>query len=136
MKQIILGLGFAVVVAASAFAQSGAKENVESVINQQIEAFQANDIERAFSFASPNLRTLFGSSRNFAAMVQQGYPMVWRPSEYEFGDLRSEGGRQYQTMIFTDQQGQRHMLEYELSDANGSWRIYSVVYLRQPDVGV
>lgn len=133
MRRIVVGFIFVLLASLPARAQS---EAVRSVIQQQVEAFQANDNARAFSFASPSLQQMFRSSDNFVAMVQRGYPMVWRPSDVEFSSLRSERGRQFQTVIFTDQQGDRHALEYELSDAEGDWRIYSVVYLKTPDVGV
>lgn len=133
MRRIVVGMIFVVLASLPARAQS---EAVQSVIQQQVEAFQANDNARAFSFASPSLQQMFRTSDNFVAMVQRGYPMVWRPSDVEFSSLRSERGRQFQTVIFTDQQGGRHALEYELSDAEGDWRIYSVVYLKVPDVGV
>ncbi|MGJ8585883.1 MAG: DUF4864 domain-containing protein [Marinosulfonomonas sp.] len=133
MRRIVVGFIFVLLASLPARAQS---EAVRSVIQQQVEAFQANDNARAFSFASPSLQQMFRSSDNFVAMVQRGYPMVWRPSDVEFSSLRSEQGRQFQTVIFTDQQGDRHALEYELSDAEGDWRIYSVVYLKTPDVGV
>lgn len=133
MRRIVVGMIFVMLASLPARAQS---EAVQSVIQQQVEAFQANDNARAFSFASPSLQQMFRNSDNFVAMVQRGYPMVWRPSDVEFSSLRSERGRQFQTVIFTDQQGDRHALEYELSDAEGDWRIYSVVYLKVPDVGV
>ncbi|MGH8719799.1 MAG: DUF4864 domain-containing protein, partial [Burkholderiales bacterium] len=40
------------------------------VIEQQLQTFQRDDAEAAFSYASPNIRKLFQTSANFIAMVK------------------------------------------------------------------
>ena len=51
MRRIVVGIIFSLLASLPARAQS---EAVQSVIQQQVEAFQANDNARAFSFASPS----------------------------------------------------------------------------------
>ena len=45
----------------------------------------------AFDYASPTIRGIFGSPDRFGAMVQQGYPMVYRPSEVRYLERREFG---------------------------------------------
>ena len=58
------------------------------MISKQIEAFKADDFDTAFSFASPMIQRMFGSASTFGEMVQNGYPMVWRPAEVRFSAPR------------------------------------------------
>ena len=61
---------------------------IQGVIQSQIDAFQADDFARAFSFASPTIQGMFGTPENFGLMVKEGYPMVYRPAEVEMQELR------------------------------------------------
>lgn len=91
MKQIFLILMIALALCVRpAAAQEGA---VQGVIASQIEAFQADDFVRAFSYASPTIQKVFRTPQNFGAMVRSGYPMVWRPSEVRYLEAREDTGR-------------------------------------------
>ena len=52
---------------------------IEAVIADQIAAFRTNDLERAFSHASPMIQSKFRTPEIFGQMVSRGYPMIWRP---------------------------------------------------------
>ena len=136
MRRVFFGIIIFMSMVSASVSQPDDRAAIRNIIQQQIEAFQNNDVETAFSFASPNLQRGFGSAQNFGLMVQRGYPMVWRPRDFAFGPLRLENGRQHQVMIFTDRAGNRHFLDYELGQETGDWRIYSVVPITAPDVGV
>lgn len=116
-----------------AFAQE--QSRVEGVIQNQIDAFQADDFATAFTYASPGIRRMFGSADNFGMMVRQGYPMVWRPSDVRFGAREEVGGRVLQTVIVTDQAGTVHALQYEMMPAGESWQINGVRFIEPPEVG-
>ncbi|MEM7650259.1 MAG: DUF4864 domain-containing protein, partial [Cyanobacteria bacterium P01_A01_bin.70] len=60
---------------------------IKTVIRQQLDAFQADDAELAFSFASPTIQAQFQSANQFMAMVRSQYATVYRPQSVEFGDL-------------------------------------------------
>jgi hypothetical protein len=60
---------------------------IRSVIEQQIQAFQRDDANAAFSFASPGIRAKFKTSNNFLQMVQMTYPSVYRPRSVMFERL-------------------------------------------------
>ena len=107
------------------------QSEIEGTISGQIEAFRADDFETAFTFATPRLRDLFQTPENFRTMVTQGYPMVWRPAELRFLDLRGEGGTYWQTVMVTDAQGVYHLLEYLMQETPDGWRIGGVRILDQ-----
>ncbi len=113
-------------LAAAASVTAAEAGPVEDVIRQQTDAFIANDVATAFTYASPAIRTLFGSPEVFGRMVRQGYPMVWRPAELRFLGQEERGGRLLQTVMVTDASGVLHILEYEMIELDGAWRINGV----------
>ena len=132
MRAFLPLISFALLFCWSAFAQ---EQKIEEVISAQIEAFKKNDVDTAFSFASPRIQQLFGTSENFGRMVQNGYPMVWKPSGLAFLRQKIEGNLVYQEMRFIDQFGIEHSLVYEMLQVSGNWKINGVFKLRSNDVG-
>lgn len=114
----------------------GEADAIQGVISRQIEAFQADDFETAFSYASPTIRRLFGTSENFGAMVRNGYPMVWRPAEVQFKDVRGSGSLFHQRVLVRDGHGVYHLLEYQMIPGAEGWKINGVWMLEQPPMGV
>lgn len=135
MRQLIAAMVLMLVGVLPVLGQGEPATGVQAVIASQVEAFAADDLETAFSFASPEIRRMFGNPDQFGQMVQQGFPMVWRPSDYVFHRLRREAGWFYQTVLFTDAAGRRHWLVYQLSDRDDGWHIYSVRFIQAPGVG-
>ncbi len=109
---------------------------IQDTISGQLEAFKADDAGTAFDFASPMIRNIFRTPENFAAMVQQGYPMVWRPADVTYLDQREVAGEIWQKVRITDAAGRIHILEYQMIPVADGWQINGVQLLRQPDVGV
>ena len=64
-------------------------------------------------------------------MVEQGYPMVWRPGHVSFGELREEAGHLWQKVLVQDARGVVHVLDYEMREVDGAWRIGGVRILEQ-----
>ncbi len=120
-----------VVIAGAAVAQS---DQIQSTISQQIEAFEADDFDAAFGFASPTLRRLFQTPENFQRMVTGGYPMVWRPAEVRFLELSDVDGTLWQKVMITDQDGVVHILGYRMLETDMGWKINGVQLLPMPDV--
>lgn len=108
---------------------------IETTIQSQIDAFLADDFATAFTFASPNIKMLFGNSDRFGQMVRNGYPMVWRPGEVRFLELRDINGALWQKVMIRDQAGEFHVLDYQMIQGAEGWRINGVQILRRPDVG-
>ena len=68
-------------------------------------------------------------------MVRNGYPMVWRPDEFRFLELRDIDGRVWQKVLIRDEFGAVHLLDYQMVQTPDGWRINGVQVLRPPDVG-
>ncbi|MDW4498443.1 DUF4864 domain-containing protein [Sulfitobacter sp. D35] len=107
---------------------------IRDTISQQFDAFRADDFARAFEFASPQLQLMFRTPDNFRAMVTQGYPMVWRPAEVRFLDLREEGGALWQRVMVTGENGSVHVLDYRMIPVGDDWRISGVQVLEKAGV--
>lgn len=109
---------------------------IQGVINSQIEAFRMDDFATAFTFASPMIRNIFRTPETFGAMVRNGYPMVWRPADVEFKDLKGSGDLFAQRVLIQDAQGVYHLLEYQMIRTKNGWQINGVSLLEKPPVGV
>ncbi len=110
-------------------------EGIEQTIQSQIDAFLQDDFETAFTFASPNIQGLFGNPTRFGQMVRNGYPMVWRPTDVTFLELRKQGPLLFQKVLVKDAKGAPHVLEYNMIKRDGDWRIDGVQLLAKPPVG-
>jgi ketosteroid isomerase-like protein len=124
--------GGLVLSALAAFGALAQQADIEAVISDQIEAFKADDFDTAFTFATPRLQELFQSPENFRRMVTTGYPMVWRPAEVDYLDLREEGGQMFQIVQITDAKGFTHLLLYQMEQTDAGWRIAAVSVMKQP----
>lgn len=130
MRRLLLALSLSAGLASGAFAQSA---EIEANIAAQIQAFKADDFATAFTFASPNIQRLFGNPDNFGAMVRNGYPMVWRPSDVRFLELREVAGALWQKVMITDGDGAVHILDYQMIQRESGWKINGVQLLGRGD---
>lgn len=128
---VIAGLVLSVFMAFGAQAQQA---EIQGTIGSQFEAFKVDDFDTAFTFATPRLQQLFQTPQNFERMVTGGYPMVHRPAEIRYLDLREEGDALMQTVEVVDAQGQRHLLDYRMEQTDAGWRIGGVQILPSPEV--
>jgi hypothetical protein len=106
---------------------SGAAGNaaMRSVIQQQIDAFRADDGPLAFGYASPTIRKLFATPENFMAMVQRSYAPVYRPQRLSFGRFEADApGGPAQHVIILGPDGKTYDAVYSLQrQPDGSWKI-------------
>lgn len=121
----------AAVIAGGAFAQD---LGIQNTIRSQIEAFQADDFEGAFEYASPNIKRIFGSVARFEQMVTGAYPMVWRPAEVRYLEQEEIAGDIWQKVLIKDQDGVTHVLGYRMLETSEGWKINGVQLLPQPDI--
>lgn len=131
MRKWIAAAVFALGFAMGAMAQD---EDIEGVISSQLEAFKSDDFEEAFEFAHPSIRNLFRTPENFGIMVRRGYPMVWRPAEVMFLDLRDEAGILTQRVQIVDGAGATHILDYSMIETSDGWKISGVQIIEAPGV--
>lgn len=131
MRQSLLALILVVVSALGAVAQDAAPQ-IRQTIQNQIDAFRADDFDTAFEYASPSIKGMFVTPDNFGLMVRRGYPMVWRPDTVRFAELREVGGRLWQRVFIVDAEGQSHALDYCMIETGAGWKICGVQLLEPP----
>lgn len=104
---------------------------IRSLIEAQLAAFRADDAERAFSYASPAIRTQFGDAATFMTMVRSGYPVVYRPATVAFLLPEAVDGQLIQRVRMTDASGAAWLAIYSMQrQADKSWRINGCVVTR------
>ena len=128
-------LSAAALLVLPSMAQEAPRSEIEGVIQNQIDAFVRDDFDTAFTYASPNIKQLFGTSDRFGMMVRQGYPMVWRPADVRYLDLETIDGRLWQKVMITDAAGAVHVLGYQMIETAEGWQINGVQVLQAPQVG-
>ncbi|WP_299727228.1 DUF4864 domain-containing protein [uncultured Tateyamaria sp.] len=131
MRNWIMGVALAASMAGAAWAQG---TEIEGVISEQLEAFKTDNFAQAFEFASPNIRGIFQTPENFGRMVTQGYPMVWRPGEVTYLELREENGSFWQKVQIVDSEGRVHVLDYRMLETEAGWKINGVQLLESAGV--
>lgn len=138
MKQFILVCAIVLTTAlpGPADAQAQSEKAIQSVIASQFDAFLDDDLASAWDFASPTIRQIFRTPENFGMMVRNGYPMVWRPSETRFLELRDIEGVLWQKVQIRDTAGKYHLLDYKMVETEAGWLIDGVQFIRSVGVGV
>jgi hypothetical protein len=128
--RFLLCAWLALVAASPASAQEVAAidaQAIRKVIEQQLDAFAADDAERAFSHAAPMIRQLFGTPERFLAMVRRGYPVVYRPARVAFLRPEVAEGEIHQAVQMQDADGEVWTATYRMQrQSDKSWRISGV----------
>ncbi|MBU3694968.1 MAG: DUF4864 domain-containing protein, partial [Rhodocyclaceae bacterium] len=88
----------------------------------------ADDGERAFSFAAPEVQQKFGDAARFMKMVRQSYAAVYRPISLKFQPASfpegEDGGVMLQSVEITDAGGGYWAAAYQIErQPDGEWRI-------------
>ncbi|MEM7744808.1 MAG: DUF4864 domain-containing protein [Pseudomonadota bacterium] len=109
--------------------------SIRTVIQDQLSAFQDNDVATAFGFAAPSIQQKFGSPEDFGQMVKQGYPMVWRPRSHQMGRLLETAAGLVQLVVFEDGNGRLYEAGYLMEQIDGAWRIAGVHLRAMPGAG-
>jgi len=120
--------------AALSFGAAAQQSEIEGTINSQFEAFKVDDFAQAFEYATPSLKRMFQTPENFQRMVTNGYPMVWRPAEVRYLELREVTGSMWQKVQIVDKDGRVHILDYKMEQTDAGWRIGAVQILDAPGV--
>jgi Domain of unknown function (DUF4864) len=129
----LAGLLVPAAASAAVLAESDARA-VRAVIEAQLDAFAADDAERAYSYASATIRSQFGDATTFMDMVRSGYPMVVRPATVTFFQPSVEDGTVLQRVQLRDRAGRLWQATYQLlQQAAVGWRINGCVVV--PDAG-
>ena len=103
------------------------KKTAQNVISSQIDAFRNLDVNTAYSFASPFIRSKFSNAKVFGEMVATGYPMIWAPKKYKFLEFNLFNGALIQRVLFIDSMEKIFIFDYEIREYNSNtWLINGV----------
>ena len=99
-------------------------KSAQQVVKAQLKAFAADDAKLAFSFASPEIQSIFGTAEQFLEMVKVNYPVVHRPVTVVFLKPKQSAGVITQPVRMSDTQGTEWIAIYRLEIKNKNlWRI-------------
>ena len=102
----------------------GDARGARAVILAQFDAFSADDAKRAFSYATPKLREMFGTADRFIEVVRAAYPAVYRHETVAFLKPELAAGALVQGVHLTDAEGVLWLALYRLErQRDKSWRI-------------
>jgi hypothetical protein len=119
------------VVMGSVQAEPNRNAQIETAIDQQLQAFKADDFKTAFEIAAPAIQQRFGTPERFAFVVIHGYPMVWRPTDVQYLGLEQHPDYALQSVMITDHNKTLHILVYEMISVDDVWRIGGVRVVQQ-----
>ena len=112
---------------ASERSYDNAEKIVKKVISSQLMAFKEKNVEKAYSFAAPNIKRQFFNAKNFGLMVKNGYPVIWSPKNYQFVKFSSNGTRSIQRVLFRSSTDALLTYDYLLEKFSNGWRIAGVI---------
>lgn len=108
---------------------------IQTVIQDQLDAFNRDDGARAFGHASPMIQGIFQTVDVFMSMVRDGYPPVYRSALAEFGALHMMNGEPVQEVYVTGQDGLSVLAVYTMEQQEDeSWRINGCTILQASDL--
>ncbi len=97
---------------------------IRTTIEQQLQAFQQENAELAFSFASPSIQAQFETAETFMEMVESSYPAVYRPRSVMFEDIVRSEGKVAQRVVLMGPDGALFNAFYLMQiQPDESWRI-------------
>ncbi len=133
----VLTASFSAVKAEEAAVPAGDQAAIRGMIENQLAAFQRDDGQTAFSYASPTIKQLFGTPERFMSMVRSGYPAVYRPQATEFRKLHQDGAALVQEIRFIGPDGKPVIALYSvIKGPDGRWLIDGVIIVPAPEQAV
>ena len=136
MRYISIFVAFLFLTSAPIQAESideSVEAKIQLVISEQIKAFKNFDVKTAYSYASSLIRSIFPNAVIFGKMVENSYPMIWNPKDYQFLSLRNETGIFIQRVIFTDDLDRIFIFDYMMELSEGAWLVNGVYPINQGD---
>jgi hypothetical protein len=126
-----LMLAMSLLSAASVQLNETTAQAVKHTVQAQLAAFAKDDADLAFSYAAPTIRAMFETPQNFMAMVQDAYPVVYRPERFLFLASSGTDSAVVLPVKMWDKEGQSWMATYKLElQADGRWLIVACVLVR------
>ena len=104
--------------------QAADLQAIQAAIAQQIRAFKEDNAIAAFSQAAPGIQRQFGTAENFARMVEEAYPPVYRPRSVIFESVLDIEGLPAQQVMVMDRNGELVRATYIMQQqVMGDWKI-------------
>ena len=124
-QNLLLLFALVFIFIGNSFAITTDEENeIKFIVNQQLEAFQDDDFEKAYSFASPTIKKMFSSPEVFRKMVIGGYQAVYRPQSIKMGSVEIIKGVTTLKVYLVDPNGEFVTANYLMEkQGNGEWLI-------------
>lgn len=90
--------------------------DAQLVISEQIKALMSDDAEKAYTYASPDIRMMYPDKNAFLTMVQKNYEPVYHAENYAFGRSKLIGGGEmvFQEVMITGPDGKDWTAIYEM----------------------
>ena len=106
------------------------EEKIRSVIRQQLDAFNREDYDTAYLFASRHIQTKF-SKREFEQMVKDGYPQIARAKRAAFDTISfsETENRAMATVMVTGLDRITITASYRMVREDGKWKIDGVAMM-------
>ena len=109
----------------------GDREAIQTVVAQQLEAFQRDDGVEAFSYASPSIQAQFKTPGEFMRMVREAYEPVYRPRFTYFLEALVVNGQVIQPVQVVGPDDGLLVAWYVMErQPDGTWRISGCVLNR------
>lgn len=104
---------------------------IQSVIQQQLAAFNSGDRGYAFDLSSPSVQRSFETPEAFNKMVKTNFAQLHHSSAAVFLELRKLDERFVQRVQITGADGTQVVANYVMVKVNdGSWRVGGVLFDR------
>lgn len=123
---------FLILVSAHAVLAAEPADVIQSVIQQQMNAFNKEDYATAYTFASGSIRRRFSKER-FEKMVRSGYPQIARSHLVSFGEVTFSEDKQaaVATVHVTGQDHITVLARYQMILEEAGWKIGGVMILEE-----
>lgn len=108
------------------------EQEIQSVIQQQLDAFNRKDYDTAYSFASRHIQTKF-SRPEFEEMVKDGYPQIARSRRAVFEKITfsETENRAMATVTITGLDRITITANYRMVREDGKWKIDGVMMIHE-----
>jgi hypothetical protein len=104
--------------------QAGDIHAIRAAVQGQLDAFAADDGDKAFGLSSADTRLRFGSPDNFLRVVRKYYPAIYRHRRVLFSPPELVDGNAIQLVNVVDAINHVWVAVYRLErDAAGAWKI-------------
>jgi hypothetical protein len=121
----------AATISPPAFAHESGAVAAQSVVQDQLDAFQRGDADSAFELASPELQADYDNAGNFLEIVRAKYAPFFHRRQLEFRALAIAGDAAAQGLQIVDEQGEVWNVIYELArQPDGSWAVANCFLLQ------